>query len=130
MELRTRHSHQLGIRISDEARQCRDTEPLPYRSEPFRVTTTQDNQPAIRVEVWQGPRGARRVGGECVLLGELEMEVAPAPAGRPCFEVLFEVREDSTGRVEVRDPASRAAPRQVALTGASVALGPEPAPRG
>jgi hypothetical protein len=38
-----------------------------------------------------------------VVLGTIDMEVPPAPARKPCFEVRFDVRSDGTLRVEVTD---------------------------
>jgi molecular chaperone DnaK len=94
----------LGIRLDDEM-----FEPLvpanataPYRSKPLAVTTTEDNQPRIRVDVLQGPRGATRAG-QCVALGSIDLEVPPAPARTPKFEVVFEARSDGTLHVTVAD---------------------------
>jgi molecular chaperone DnaK len=75
---------------------------LPYSSPPYLVTTTEDNQTFIRVEVLQGPRQATRAD-ECVVLGYLDMEVLPAPARTPRIEVTFEARSDGTLRIEVGD---------------------------
>lgn len=94
----------LGIRLDDDT-----FEPLvpanatvPFRSRPLAVTTLADNQTRIRVEVLQGPRAAQHVG-ECVALGCIEMEVPPAPARTPKFEVVFEALADGTLHVAVTD---------------------------
>jgi hypothetical protein len=38
-----------------------------------------------------------------VVLGSIDMEVPPAPAGRPRFEITFNVHTDGTLKVEVAD---------------------------
>jgi molecular chaperone DnaK (HSP70) len=75
---------------------------VPHVSRPFPVTTTEDYQTAIEVKVMQGPPGATRAE-QCLRLGSVPLEVTPAPAGTPKFEVTFDVREDGTMRVEVCD---------------------------
>jgi molecular chaperone DnaK len=94
----------LGIRLDDNA-----FEPLapanatvPFLSAPFAVTTTEDNQTSIHVELLQGPRGATRAD-QCVVLGSIDMEVPPAPARQPRFEVQLDVRSDGTLKVKVSD---------------------------
>jgi molecular chaperone DnaK len=78
---------------------------VPHSSDPFAVTTTEDNQPHIRVEVLQGPPGATRAD-QCVVLGWPSMDVLPAPRGVPRFEVRFDVQSDRTMRVAVSDSTS------------------------
>jgi molecular chaperone DnaK len=94
----------LGIKLEDNTFEqlVPANVPLPYPSRPYLVTTTEDNQPSIRVEVLQGPRHARRAD-ECVVLGTIPMEVLPAPARTPRIEVTFAVGADATLRIEVVD---------------------------
>jgi molecular chaperone DnaK len=94
----------VGIRLDENAFEALvpANATVPYRSQPFAVTTTEDNQTQIRVEILQGPRGARRAD-ECVLLGGVEMDVLPAPARTPKFEVRFDAQVDGTLLVEVND---------------------------
>ncbi len=75
---------------------------LPYTSERYPVTTTRDQQGTIEVRVLQGIRDATRVD-QCTYIETLKMEVPPAPAGIPKFEVQFEVQTDGTMKVIVRD---------------------------
>jgi molecular chaperone DnaK (HSP70) len=75
---------------------------VPLVAGPFSVTTAQDNQPSIRIEVLAVPLGASRVD-QCILLGSIEQEVAPAPAGQLGFDLFFKVDSGGTIRVEVRD---------------------------
>jgi molecular chaperone DnaK len=94
----------LGIRLEDHTFEelVPANATLPHSSRAFPVTTVDDNQTAIRVEVLQGPRGARRAD-ECVVLGGLDMEVPPAPARTPRLEVQLEVQSDGTMKVAVTD---------------------------
>jgi len=55
------------------------------------VTTTEDKQIMIHVEILQGPRDTK-YADQCVVLGSIDMEMPPAPARWPKFEVVFEVR--------------------------------------
>jgi hypothetical protein len=48
VQVGARHPHQQGVGISDEARQCRDPEPLPYSN---------DLRLGVRGPEWN-PRGA------------------------------------------------------------------------
>ncbi len=75
---------------------------VPYNSRRFPVTTTEDYQTSISVQVLQGFRGAVQAE-ECVVLGNITMEVPPAPKGIPKFEVWFEVESDGTMKVYVQD---------------------------
>jgi len=95
----------LGIRLDDNTFEqlVPANATVPYTSRPFAVTTTEDNQTFIRVEVLQGSRHARGAD-ECVVLGSIEMEVPPAPARKLRFDVQFGVRSDGTLKVEVMDP--------------------------
>jgi molecular chaperone DnaK len=94
----------LGIRLEDNTFEqlVPANVTVPYVSRPFLVTTTEDNQTFIRVQVLQGPGRARKAD-ECEVLGSIDMEVPPAPARRPRFEVRFHVRSDGTMKVEVTD---------------------------
>jgi molecular chaperone DnaK len=94
----------LGIRLEDNTFEelVPANATVPHSSRPFPITTVADNQTAIRVEVLQGPRGARSAD-ECVVLGGIDMEVPPAPAGTPKLEVQLEVRSDGTLKVVVTD---------------------------
>ncbi|MBK9711945.1 MAG: Hsp70 family protein [Kouleothrix sp.] len=94
----------LGIRLDDDT-----FEPLveanatvPHTSRAFPVTTTEDNQKTIHVEVLQGPRGATRAD-QCVVLGSVDMEVPAAPARTPKFEIIFDVQSDGTMKAIVND---------------------------
>ena len=94
----------LGIRLDDDTFEVLvdANKTLPHKSKPFAVTTTEDNQHLICVEVLQGPRGAIKKS-ECVSLGSVEMTVLPAPKGIPKFEVVLHVQSDGTMDVEVTD---------------------------
>jgi molecular chaperone DnaK len=94
----------LGIRLDNETFKplVPANATVPHVSRPYPVTTMEDNQTSIHVEVLQGPRGATRAD-ECVVLGSIDMEVPPAPARVLKFEVQFDVQSDSTMRVEVAD---------------------------
>lgn len=61
-----------------------------------RVTTLCDNQPAIRIQVFQGE--SRRTKNN-IRLSEVEIRVPPAPAGEPQIDVRFSY--DSSGILEV-----------------------------
>lgn len=76
---------------------------LPHKSHrPFIATTTEDNQTSIRVEVLQGFPGVAKAD-DCRVLGNINMEVPPAPKGIPKFEIVFDVRSDATLSVIVSD---------------------------
>ncbi len=75
---------------------------VPHTSRPFPVTTTEDYQTSISVQVLQGFRGAVQAE-ECVVLGNITMEVPPAPKGIPKFEVVFDVQSDGTMKAIVTD---------------------------
>lgn len=94
----------MGIRLDDNTFKplVEANATLPHVSKPYPVTTTEDNQTSISVDVLQGPRGAIRAD-ECVVLGNLLMEVPPAPARTPKFEVVFDVLRDGTMQVRVED---------------------------
>ena len=94
----------LGIRLDDSTfeRLVQANVTVPHTSDPFLVTTTEDNQPLIHVEVLQGPRDATKAD-QCVVLGSIDMEVPPAPARTPKFEVIFDVLSDGTMKVIVTD---------------------------
>jgi molecular chaperone DnaK len=94
----------LGISLDDDTFEVLvdANKTLPHTSRPFSVTTTEDNQPSICVEVLQGPRGATKKS-ECIVLGSIEMNILPAPKGIPKFEVVLQVQSDGTMYVEVTD---------------------------
>lgn len=94
----------LGIRLDDDAFAplVPANATVPHASKPFPVTTLEDNQTSIRVEVLQGQPDARHAD-QCVLLGSIEMEVPPAPARTPKFEVVLDVLSDGTMKVTVTD---------------------------
>jgi molecular chaperone DnaK len=75
---------------------------IPHRSAPYYVTTTEANQTTIHLEVLQGARGIERAG-DCEVIGGIDMEVPPAPAGAPKFEVIFDVKTDGTMKVLLTD---------------------------
>lgn len=114
----------LGIRLEEDGfeRLVPAGSTLPFASKPIVVTTTRDSQDRIRVDVLQGPRGARRAG-DCVVLGGLDVKAPRAPAGQPRFEVCFEVAHDSTVKVLVRDLSGRAPAVAKEVTGARLAWG-------
>jgi len=94
----------LGIRLDDNTFEplVQANATVPHVSRPFPVTTLEDNQTSISVEVLQGPRGATQAD-QCVMLGSIDMEVPPAPARTPKFEVVFDVLSDGTMKVIVAD---------------------------
>jgi molecular chaperone DnaK len=94
----------LGIGLDDDTFEVLvdANKTLPHTSRPFFVTTTEDNQPSICVEVLQGPRGATKKS-ECIVLGSIEMTVLPAPKGIPKFEVVLHVKADGTMYIKVTD---------------------------
>jgi molecular chaperone DnaK len=75
---------------------------VPHESQPYAVTTTEDNATFINVEILQGPRHAKWAR-ECVLLDSIVMSVEPAPKGTLKFEVVFDVRSNGTMTVVVTD---------------------------
>jgi molecular chaperone DnaK len=60
-------------------------------------TTAVDNQRAVTVQVFQGPREFTKDNHK---LGQFDLKVAPAPAGRPQIEVIFDI--DANGLVNVK----------------------------
>ena len=94
----------LGISLDDDTFEVlvNANVTLPHTSRPFPVTTTEDNQQLICVEVLQGPKEATKAS-ECVVLGFVEMSVLPAPKETPKFEVVLGVQDDGTMYVSVTD---------------------------
>jgi molecular chaperone DnaK len=101
----------LGIREDDNTfkRLVDANVTVPHTSKPYYATTTVDNQTLISVEVLQGPRDAK-VAEQCISLGQIDMEVPPAPAHTPKFEVVFDVKSDGTMRVIVTDTRRKRPP--------------------
>jgi molecular chaperone DnaK len=95
----------LGIRLSNDAfRKIVDANvTVPHQSQEISVTTTEDKQRQIVVEVLQGRHDATRAE-ECVSLGSIQMEVPPAPARQNRYGVRFEVAANGTMTVTVTDP--------------------------
>jgi molecular chaperone DnaK len=81
---------------------------VPQDSEAFRVKNLRDNEKLIRVQVLQGPRGAtaKTPLKECTVLGSVDIEVLPKPAGTYKFDILFHVKENGILEVNVTDPAT------------------------
>lgn len=98
----------LGIRLEEDTFEVliKSNSTLPHTSRPFPVTTVEDNQPLIRVEVLQGTQGASRAR-DCVVLGFIEMNVLPAPSGIPKFEVVLDARSDGTMYAIVTDTRTK-----------------------
>jgi molecular chaperone DnaK len=94
----------VGIRLDDNTFRptVEANVTVPHRSRPIAVTTTEDNQPSIHVEILQGRPGTEDAD-QCVLLDSIDMEVPPAPARTPRFEVVFDVRKDGTMTVTLTD---------------------------
>jgi molecular chaperone DnaK len=94
----------LGIRLTGDKFDVlvEADAPLPYTSKKWSVTTTEDNQQSISVEVLQGQKEATKAS-ECVVLGSLNMNVLPAPKGKPKFDVVLAVQDDGTMQVTVTD---------------------------
>jgi molecular chaperone DnaK (HSP70) len=99
---------------------------LPYTSKVYPVTTTEDNQQSILVEVLQRPKEATKAT-DCVVLGFVKMNIlSPAPKGIPKFEVVLDIQSDgtmyvkvkdtSTGKVEIQDLIANTARKNTALT--------------
>lgn len=94
----------LGIRLDDNTFQklILANATVPCLSEPLPITTTEDYQTKIVIEVLQGPRNAP-TADECVSLGKLEMEVPPELKRIPKLNVVFDVKADGTMKLIVTD---------------------------
>jgi molecular chaperone DnaK len=94
----------LGLRLDDNTFEplVQANTPLPFECEWYQVTTTQDNQSSIRIDILQGPREATKAD-QCIKLASIEMPVMPAPARTPKFEIKFLVSKDGTMEVKVAD---------------------------
>lgn len=81
---------------------------VPHDSEPFRVKNLKDNEKLIRVQVLQGPRGAtaKTPLEACTVLGSVDIDVLPKPAGTYKFDIRFHVKENGTIEISVTDPAT------------------------
>jgi molecular chaperone DnaK len=95
----------LGVRIDENTFKpiVQANKTVPHRSEPLTVTTTEDGQTYIIVQILQQPWGAKTADA-CVLLGDVRMDVLPAPKGSYNFTVEFNVLEDATMSVIVAYP--------------------------
>jgi len=76
---------------------------VPYQSNPHFVTTTEDNQQEIVVEVLQGRTRDAVNAEECIVLGTLRMDVQQAPARTMKFHVQLDVKSDGTMTLTVTD---------------------------
>jgi molecular chaperone DnaK len=94
----------LGIRLDDDTFKhlVEANVTVPTASRPYPITTADDFQKHILVEVLQGPRDATSAD-QCVRLGSIDMEVPPAPARTLKFEVELHVESDGTMKVQVAD---------------------------
>ena len=63
-------------------------------------TTAADNQNAVTVQVFQGQREFTKDNHK---LGQFDLKVAPAPAGRPQIEVVFDIDANGLVNVTARD---------------------------
>ncbi|MUG95775.1 Hsp70 family protein [Scytonema sp. UIC 10036] len=98
----------LGIRLDEETFEVlvEANKTLPYTSKVYPVTTTEDNQQSILVEVLQGPKEATKAS-DCVVLGFVKMNIlSPAPKGIPKFEVVLDIQSDGTMYVKVKDTST------------------------
>ncbi|GAA6617737.1 hypothetical protein NUACC26_035480 [Scytonema sp. NUACC26] len=98
----------LGIRLDDDTFKVlvEANKTLPYTSKLYPVTTTEDNQQSILVEVLQGPKEATKAS-DCVVLGFVKMNIlSPAPKGILKFEVVLDIQSDGTMYVEVKDTST------------------------
>ncbi|MDA0165327.1 heat shock 70 family protein [Solirubrobacter ginsenosidimutans] len=95
----------LGIKLDDDRFHVlvEANVTIPHRSKVFPVTTREDNQETVRVEVLQGTRTATRVS-ECILLGPILMDVEAGRAGTARLNVVFDVHSDGTMTAIVSDP--------------------------
>jgi molecular chaperone DnaK len=67
-------------------------------------STAEDNQPAVKVKVYQGER---ELAGANKLLGEFNLEgIPPSPRGMPQIEVTFDIDANGILHVSARDKAS------------------------
>jgi len=73
--------------------------PIPCRASKI-FTTTYDYQEKVAIKVYQGEREFCK---DNIYLGELILEVLPAPAGTPKIEVVFEIDENGILNVEAID---------------------------
>lgn len=73
--------------------------PIPCKASKI-FTTTYDYQEKVAIKVYQGEREFCK---DNIYLGELILEVLPAPAGVPKIEVTFEIDENGILNVEALD---------------------------
>lgn len=83
------------------------------RSEVF--TTATDNQPAVTVAVGQGERP---LFGDNKILGQFDLQVAPAPRGVPQIEVTFSVDANGILNVTAKDRGT-GRENKITITGSS-----------
>jgi len=63
-------------------------------------TTASDYQPSVTVNVVQGERP---MAADCIPVGDILLEIPPAPRGVPQIEVIFDIDPDGILQVNVRD---------------------------
>jgi molecular chaperone DnaK len=83
------------------------------RSETF--TTAEANQAAVSIQVFQGEREFTR---DNQMLGNFDLKVAPAPAGRPQIQVTFDIDANGLVHVSAKD-LSTGAESKIAVTGST-----------
>ena len=116
----------LGIHLPTEERsfgcQVEANSQVPYRSAPYAVTTTENDQRRIDVRIMQGRQRDTTKAEDADLLGTLSMEILPAPKGVPKFNVEFDVQSDGTLRVLVTDVRSNQPPKSLDILETSVTV--------
>jgi len=104
--------YSLGIIAAEhiEGRQLNDRfSPIIERNTPVPVSrvgtyvTVQDGQPQIRIDIRQGESP---VGSENLHLGQLDVDMPPAPAGHAGVEVRFSYDANGLLEVDAREPQS------------------------
>jgi molecular chaperone DnaK len=83
------------------------------RSETF--TTAEANQAAVSIQVFQGEREFTR---DNQMLGNFDLKVAPAPAGRPQIQVTFDIDANGLVHVSAKD-LSTGVESKIAVTGST-----------
>lgn len=99
----------MGVRVKDEQDEqafhtlIEANAPVPYNTERMPFTTTENDQPGIDVEIWQGTRRGVTKVDDCAYLGTVSMPMLPAEAGVPRFYVQLNAENDGTLTVHVTD---------------------------